>query len=158
MAPITRRRFVACAGGFVALRTHPLKALADLGQGPEAPAPPAAQLDAAAIQRLASQSVGHVLTPDAPEYDSARQVFNRAFDRRPALIVRCGSADDIARALEFAQRHDLPVAVRGGGHNRAGLSICDGGVVIDLGAMSQIVVNSDTRVARAEAGALTVHL
>jgi FAD/FMN-containing dehydrogenase len=85
-------------------------------------------------------------------------VFNRAFDRRPALIVRCGSADDIARALEFAQRHDLPVAVRGGGHNRAGLSICDGGVVIDLGAMSQIVVNSDTRVARAEAGALTVHL
>jgi FAD/FMN-containing dehydrogenase len=117
-----------------------------------------AQLDAAAVRKLASETVGRVITPDAPEYESARLVFNRAFDKRPALILRCGRADDIARALEFAQRHDLTVAVRGGGHNRAGLSVCDGGVVIDLGAMSQIVVNPDTRVARAEAGALTIHL
>ena len=82
MAPITRRRFVAYTGGFIALRAHPLKALADQGQGPEAPAPPSAHLDAAAIQRLATQTVGHVITPDAPEYESARLVFNRAFDKR----------------------------------------------------------------------------
>jgi FAD/FMN-containing dehydrogenase len=157
--PITRRRFVAySAASSVALRSHRLKALADTRQGSEVPAPEAAPLDAAAVRKLASQATGRVVTPDSPDYDLSRLVFNRAFDKRPALIVRSARADDIARTLEFAQRHDLTVAVRGGGHNRAGLSICDGGVVIDLSAMSEIVVNADTRVARAEAGALTVHV
>lgn len=159
MAPITRRRFVAyTAAASAALRAHLENALAVTRQSSGAPAPDATQLDAAAVRKLASQTAGRVITPDAREYESARLVFNRAFDKRPALIVRCGRADDIARALEFAQRHDLTVAVRGGGHNRAGLSICDGGVVIDLAAMSQIVVSSESRVVRAEAGALTVHV
>jgi FAD/FMN-containing dehydrogenase len=133
-------------------------ALADKQQDSEMPIPAAAQPDAAAVRKLVSQTAGRVITPDSPDYELSRLVFNRAFDKRPALIVRCARADDIARSLEFAQRHDLPVAVRGGGHNRAGLSICDGGVVIDLAAMSQIVVTADTPVARAEAGALTVHV
>lgn len=159
MVSMTRRQFGRCAAvAAAALRVSPLEALAGVQSSSKAVTRDRAQLDATAIQRLASQTVGRVITPDAPEYESARLVFNRAFDKRPALIVRCGGADDIARALEFAQRYDLPVAVRGGGHNRAGLSICDGGAVIDLAAMSQIVVNSDTRVARAEAGALTVHM
>lgn len=159
IASITRRRFVRRAA--IAAAALPLclcKAPARSQPGSEAVAQTRAPLDAASIQKLASQIAGHVLTPDSPEYEAARLTFNRAFDKRPALMVRCGRADDIARALEFAQRHDLPLAVRGGGHNRAGLSICNGGVVIDLAAMSQIVVKPDTRVARAEAGALTVHL
>jgi FAD/FMN-containing dehydrogenase len=139
----------------VALRS--LTALADKRENSEALAP-AAQLDAAAVRKLASQTAGRVITPDSPDYELSRLVFNRAFDKRPALIVRCARAEDIARTLEFAQRYDLTVAVRGGGHNRAGLSVCDGGVLIDLAAMSQIVVNADTRVARAQAGALTVHV
>ncbi|HYL01831.1 MAG TPA: FAD-binding oxidoreductase [Steroidobacteraceae bacterium] len=114
--------------------------------------------DAAAIRRFSSGITGRVIAPGAPDFDSTRLVFNRAFDRRPALIVRCAGAADVARALEFAQRHDLAIAVRGGGHNRAGFSACDGGVVIDLSAMNRIEVDAGKRVARAEAGALTVSL
>src|SRR5580704_6201030 len=111
-------------------------------------------IDAAAIRKLVSQISGQVIAPESPEYDSSRLIFNRAFDRRPVLIVRCAGASDIARALEFAQNQDLPLAVRGGGHNRAGFSVCDGGVVIDLSGMNRVEVNGDKRVARAEAGAL----
>ena len=70
------------------------------------------------------------------------------------MIVRCAGAPDVARALEFAQNQNLPLAVCGGGHNRAGFSVCDGGVVIDLSGMNRVEVDAGKRVARAEAGAL----
>src|SRR5579863_10101277 len=111
-------------------------------------------LDATKIRKLLSQISGHVITPETPDYESARLVFNRAFDRRPALIVRCAGVPDVARALEFAQDQNMPLAVRGGGHNRAGFSVCDGGVVIDLSGMNRVEVDADKRVARAQAGAL----
>jgi FAD/FMN-containing dehydrogenase len=132
-------------------------ALADLQHG-EASEQNGARLDAAAIRKLRAAIAGHLITPDAPEYETSRLIFNRAFDKRPALIVRCAVVADIAHSLVFAQQHDLAVAVRGGGHNRAGLSICDGGVVIDLSAMNRVEVNSAGRLARAEGGALTVHV
>ncbi|HYK89001.1 MAG TPA: FAD-binding oxidoreductase [Acidobacteriota bacterium] len=111
-------------------------------------------VDPAAIRTLASKITGHLITPEAPDYESSRLVFNRAFDRRPALIIRCAGASDIARAFDFAQTHKLPVAVRGGGHSRAGFSVCDGGVVIDLCEMNRVEVDVNKRVARAEGGAL----
>jgi FAD/FMN-containing dehydrogenase len=120
----------------------------------EAREPNAAPHDAAAIRNLVSQISGQVITPETSDYESARLVFNRAFDRRPALIVRCAGAPDIARVLDFAQNQNLPLAVRGGGHNRAGFSVCDGGVVIDLSGMNRVEVDAGKRVARAQAGAL----
>ena len=120
----------------------------------EAHEPNAAALDSATVRKLASQIAGRVITTDAPDYEAARLIFNRAFDLRPALIVRCSGRSDVARALEFAQNHNLPLAVRGGGHNRAGFSVCDAGVVIDLSGMNRVEVDADKRVARAEAGAL----
>src|SRR5215472_3179026 len=113
-----------------------------------------APLDPAAIRKLASEIVGHVITPDGPDYDETRSIFNRAFDRRPAVIVRCAGPSDVARALDFAQAKNLPLAVRGGGHSRLGFGMCDGGVVIDLSAMKRVEVDTVKRVARAEAGAL----
>lgn len=77
--------------------------------------------DADSIRKFSSQISGHVITPDMSDYDSSRLVFNRAFDRHPALIVRCADASDVARSLDFAQTHNLPVAVRGGGHSRLGM-------------------------------------
>src|SRR5215469_14009771 len=112
------------------------------------------QVDRTAIQKLASEIAGHVVTPETSDYESLRLVFNRAFDLRPALIVRCGGASDVTRALDFAQNKNLPVAVRGGGHSRAGFGVCEGGVVIDLSGMKRIEVDADKRVARAEAGSL----
>ena len=155
MAIMTRRRFAqqtvlaaATLGG------HPLGGLAGACSIPETCDQNAAPPDATAIRKLASQVSGHVITPETPDYDSARLVFNRAFDRRPALIVRCAGAPDVARSLEFAQNQNLPLAVRGGGHNRAGFSVCDGGLVIDLSGMNRVEVAAGVRVARAEGGAL----
>ena len=113
-----------------------------------------AQVDREAIRALSSKLTGHLITPEAQDYESSRLVFNRAFNRLPAVIVRCASASDVARALSFAQTHNLPLAVRGGGHSRAGFSVCDGGVVIDLSGMNRVEVYADKRVARAESGAL----
>ncbi|HZQ93669.1 MAG TPA: FAD-binding oxidoreductase [Candidatus Sulfotelmatobacter sp.] len=95
-----------------------------------------------------------MITPEAGEYEAARLVFNRAFDRHPALIVRCAGSSDVARALDFAQARNLPLAVRAGGHSRVGFSMCDGGVVIDLSAMKRVDVDPAKRVARVGAGAL----
>jgi hypothetical protein len=155
MAPTTRRQFVRqMAFAAAALYGRPIEALAGTRRMFEARERNAAPLDATAIGKLVSQISGHVITPETPDYESSRLVFNRAFDRRPALIVRCAGAPDVARALEFAQNQNFPLAVRGGGHNRAGFSVCDGGVVIDLSGMNRVEVDASKRVARAEAGAL----
>jgi len=154
MALTTRRQLIRqTAFAAAALYAHPIRALAG-AQTFETREQNVAPLDAAAIRKLVSQISGHVLTPETPDYEPARMVFNRAFDRRPALIVRCAGAPDVARALEFAQNQNLPLAVRGGGHNRMGFSVCDGGIVIDLSGMNRVQVDAGKHVARAEAGAL----
>ena len=96
---------------------------------------------------------GTVFTSEDSEYDSARSLWNGAIDRRPALIARCASADDVATAIQYARRQGLEIAVRGGGHNFAGLSICDGGMMIDLSGMRQVTVDPSARRAVAGGGA-----
>jgi FAD/FMN-containing dehydrogenase len=153
MALTTRRQFVQqTALAAAALYRRPVRSLLkDIAEGPgQNPAP----VDAASIRKLVSGINGHVITPEAAEYESARLVFNRAFDRRPAVIVRCAGPSDVARALDFAKTKNLPLAVRGGGHSRVGFGMCDGGAVIDLSGMKRVEVNTVKRVARAEAGAL----
>jgi hypothetical protein len=126
--PLTTRRQFVCQAWVAgaALYGFPVKILEALLEEREQNA---ATPDRASIDGFASKINGQLITPGAPEYESARLVFNRAFDRHPALIVRCSGAPDIARSLDFAQTHDLPVAVCSGGHDRAGFSVCDGGVV-----------------------------
>jgi len=96
---------------------------------------------------LAERAVG----PGDPGYDEARAVHNGMIDRHPALIVRCTSADEVARTIAFARAHDAPLAVRGGGHNGGGLGVVDDGVVIDLSGLDEVVVGPD--VVRAGGGA-----
>jgi hypothetical protein len=152
MALMTRRQFVQEATlAAAALYGCPIKTLEALT---EERVHNARALDSASVRRLASEISGQVITPEAPQYESARLVFNRAFDLRPALIVQCAIASDVARALDFGQRHNLPLAVRGGGHSRLGYGTCDGGVVIDVSAMKRVEVDVSKRAARAEAGAL----
>src|SRR5687768_15933270 len=88
---------------------------------------------------------GELLRPGDDEYDEARKVWNGAIDRRPALIARCTSAADVAAALRLGRERDLELAVRGGGHSIAGLSVCDDGLVIDLSPMRAIEVDPDAR-------------
>ncbi|HEU0114320.1 MAG TPA: FAD-binding oxidoreductase [Thermomicrobiales bacterium] len=108
----------------------------------------------AAIAAFEEQLRGAVIRPGDSIYDEARKVWNGMIDRRPALIVRCAGAADVIAAVRFARAHDLLVAVRGGGHNVAGMAACDGGIVIDLSAMKGIRVDPAGRRAWVEAGAL----
>ena len=87
-----------------------------------------------------------LIGPSDATYDEARALFNAMIDRRPALIARCASADDVAAAIRFARDHDLRIAVRGGGHNGGGLGSVDNGVVIDLSALKAVSVDAQARI------------
>jgi FAD/FMN-containing dehydrogenase len=105
-----------------------------------------------ALGTLRSALKGEVLSPRDGGYDSARRIFNAMVDRRPALIARCAATADVVACVRFAREHELAVAVRGGGHSLAGLSLCDGGLVIDLSPMKEIRVDAPARRAKAQAG------
>jgi FAD/FMN-containing dehydrogenase len=92
-------------------------------------------------------------TPGEPEYDDTCTLFNSMIERRPALVARCSSPDDVAAALALARERELPVAVRAGGHSVAGLSLIDDGLVIDVRPMAAIAVDPERRIARVGAGA-----
>ena len=102
---------------------------------------------------LAAHFDGRLIRPDSAEYDAARAVWNAMIDRRPACIAVCRSVADVQRAIQFARAHNLTIAVRGGGHNAAGLSSCDGGLVIDLREMRDVAVDPARKIARAAGGA-----
>lgn len=114
--------------------------------------------DATALDALRGRIAGTVLDPRTPGYDDARRLWNGAIDRRPAVIIRCAGASDVAEAVRFARIVDLPVAVRGGGHSIPGLSTCDDGVLIDLQPMKQITVDPELRTATAGAGVVWAEL
>ena len=105
------------------------------------------------LDELRKSLAGSVIDPASPEYDAARRCFNAAMDRRPAVIVRCLGAQDVATAFDFARTNSLEVAVRGGGHNPAGHCVLDDGLVIDLSAMRHVEVDPDAGTARASGGA-----
>jgi FAD/FMN-containing dehydrogenase len=97
---------------------------------------------------------GEIVTPDHPDYESARRVWHGAIDRRPSLIARAESSEDVAAALRFALEQDLRFAVRAGGHSLAGFSVVDDGLVIDLRRLRRIDVDPERRTVRVGAGAL----
>jgi FAD/FMN-containing dehydrogenase len=97
---------------------------------------------------------GVLITPDHPDYDDARAVWNGAVDRRPRLIARCSGTADVAAAVRFARDCDLEIAVRGGGHNVAGTAVCEDGIVIDLSAMRAVSVDLVEHTALVQGGAL----
>ena len=96
---------------------------------------------------------GRVLHPGHADYDAARALWNGMIDRSPGLIARCVSTADVVHAVNVARLHELPLAVRGGGHNAAGNASCDGGLVIDLSEMRAVTVDAEQRRARAQGGA-----
>ena len=110
-------------------------------------------LEKAAAQNFADSLRGALLRPGDGGYDDARKVWNGMIDRRPALIARCAGVTDVVNSVNFARRHQLLVAVRGGGHNVAGNATCDRGLMIDLSQMKSVRVDPIQRTARAEAGA-----
>ena len=113
-----------------------------------------AQLDPAALRDLSSGFGGDLIRPPDAGYDERRRVWNASIDRHPALIARCAGTPDVLAALRFARQTGLPLAVRGGGHSFPGHSSCDGGIVIDMSALTGVTVDPEARTATAQAGAL----
>ena len=110
-------------------------------------------VETAALDELRGSVGEQLVSPGDPGYDQARRVWNGMIDRRPGLIVRCRGVADVVAAVRFARTHQLPLAVRGGGHNVAGFGTCDGGVVVDLSPMRDVRVDAAARTARAAGGA-----
>ena len=113
-----------------------------------------AQLDPAALRDLSSGFSGDLIRPPDAGYDERRRVWNASIDRHPALIARCAGTPDVLAALRLARQTGLPLAVRGGGHSFPGHSSCDGGIVIDMSALTGVTVDPEARTATAQAGAL----
>jgi FAD/FMN-containing dehydrogenase len=104
------------------------------------------------LSKLSPTLRGRVITPASGEYEVARKVYNGMIDRRPAAIVRCADVADVKAAVNFARQDGLTVAIRGGGHNGAGLAVCDQGLVIDLSTMKGVRVDPENRTVRVEPG------
>jgi FAD/FMN-containing dehydrogenase len=111
-------------------------------------------LGEATVQELRDQVRGEILVPEDDGYPDAARVWNGAHVKRPALIVRCAGAADVIAAVGFARSHNLPIAVRGGGHSVAGFSTVDDGVVVDLSAMRGVRVDPAAQRAFVDAGAV----
>ncbi|HSI79325.1 MAG TPA: FAD-binding oxidoreductase [Solirubrobacterales bacterium] len=113
---------------------------------------PSSEPVAEAIAELRAALDGRVITPDASEYDDARTVFYGGVDRRPAAIVRPSDAAQVAQVVSAARESGAPLAVRSGGHSVAGHSVCDAGIVLDLGAMRGLEIDPGSGTAWAETG------
>jgi FAD/FMN-containing dehydrogenase len=109
-------------------------------------------LDEAVVSAFKGTLRGELIQPGNGRYDEARQLYNGMIDKRPALIICCVDTADVQAAVNFAREHKLLLAVRGGGHNGAGLGSCDGGLVIDLSAMKGIRVDPAAGTVRVQGG------
>ena len=109
-------------------------------------------IPAEAVAALRTDFRGWILLPGEDGYEDARRIWNGMIDRRPALILRCGGASDVIKAVGFAREHGLVVSVKGGGHNVAGNAVCEGGAMIDLSQMRSVRVDAANQTARADPG------
>ena len=133
------------AGKFT--RRELLKARRARGRGPLVPVHPLpirarrARSIRRAIKKFGSSLKGHLILPGDKEYESARRLWNARYDKHPAMIARCAATEDVRSSIEFARKNGLVVSIRSGGHDTAGFSGNDGGIVIDLGHMNAIQVD-----------------
>jgi len=111
------------------------------------------EVTAALRGHLGADFGGVMFGPEDDGYDSVRKVWNATVDTHPALLARCASAADVAAAIRAARDVGVPLSVRGGGHQVAGLSLC-AGLVVDLGGMRGGVADPARRRARVGGGSL----
>lgn len=105
-----------------------------------------------ALQSFKAAFRGQVLTAQDPPYEESRKIWNAMIDRRPSLVARCTGTVDVVQAVRFARQHGLLSSVRGGGHNIAGLAVCEGGLMIDMSLLRGVWVDPVGHTARAQAG------
>jgi FAD/FMN-containing dehydrogenase len=112
------------------------------------------RLDETALREFRTVFAGQIIRPGDDTYEVQRRVWTGSIDLHPAVIARCAGVADVVAALRYARETGMVTAVRSGGHSFPGQSVCDGGIVIDLGPMKGIRVDPEGRTARAQAGVL----
>jgi len=110
------------------------------------------KVDELALEALRAGMRGAVLTSQDEGYDDARRVWNGSIQKYPAVIARCSGTADVVAAVRFAHETAVEVAIRGGGHNIAGLGVCDDGLMIDLSLMKGVHVDPRARIAHVQGG------
>lgn len=120
-----------------------------MSAGIDHPHPPAP-----AWQTLVQMLRGSLLLKGSADYELHRHVWNGAIDRYPLAIARCSDAEDVRATVQFAGLARIPMTVRGGGHNVAGLAVRDDALMVNLGAMNRVEVDPVSRTVRVEGGAL----
>jgi FAD/FMN-containing dehydrogenase len=143
MSNVTRRELIQLSIGGVC---GALGAPAIAGHAPDV------LVTEGAVRDLERRFTGRVIRPGDGEYDTARRVWNASVDRHPSLIVRPRSARDVGVAVQFARGQNLPLAVRGGGHNLTGYGTVDRGLVVEFSDMKELRVDARRGIARAEPG------
>jgi len=118
----------------------------------------AGEIDPATSRKFGAKLRGRLILPGDPQYNSARKIWNPRYDKRPDMIVRCATTEDVARSIEFARKKDLAVSIRAGGHDQAGFSTNDGGMVIDLRSLKEIQVDRTRKTVTAGGGVLVGEL
>jgi FAD/FMN-containing dehydrogenase len=113
-----------------------------------------AAADPKLVDELRTRVRGPLIVPADATYDEARSVWNAMIDRRPAVIVRCLGVADVVASIQFARQHGVPLSIKGGGHNIAGLAVCDEGLTLDMSLMRGVWVDPAAKTARAQAGCL----
>ena len=111
-----------------------------------------------AIETLRHGFQGTILTPSDGDYEEARVVWNAMVDKRPAIIARCATTEDVVKAVNFARDQGLLLAVRGAGHHIAGNSLCDDGLVVDLSQMKTVQVDAEAKRVTAAGGVTLAEL
>jgi FAD/FMN-containing dehydrogenase len=112
-----------------------------------------AQVSSSAIEELKTAVRGQLLLPDDPGFNEARSIWNAMIDCRPAMILRCAGVADVRRGIAFARANNLPLALRGGGHNIAGSALCEDGLVMDFSQMKSVRIDPVARRAYVGPGA-----
>lgn len=110
-------------------------------------------VDAPLFENLKASFAGELLLNGDVGYDEARKIWNGMIDRKPAVIARCKSKEDVVSAVNFARENNLIVSIKGGGHNVTGNAVCDGGIMVDFSLMRSVKVDASRRLAVVEPGA-----
>lgn len=106
------------------------------------------------VRSLAPLLRGSLLFADDPGYEESRTIWNAMIDRRPVAVARCLGVGDVKTCVDFARKHDVPLSIKGGGHNIAGLAVSDEALMLDMSRMRGVWVDPARRIARAQAGCL----
>jgi len=106
-----------------------------------------------ATRELRSKMQGRVVSWGDDDYARTRRVWNGAVENQPALFAVCETSADVQAAVRSARQHEVPLSVRGGGHDWAGRALCSDGLVIDLSRMRRVTVDRRSRTATVSGGA-----